>query len=96
MQSMNHWERVRATLKGEAVDRPAVSIWHHMIDGTDTVEQFAQTMLTYYNKYDWDFLKVQNLGAYVPTGLSVKTWFDSDEKYFRGADELAAMGYPDV
>ena len=36
MQSMNHWERVRATLKGEAVDRPAVSIWHHMIDGTDT------------------------------------------------------------
>lgn len=96
MQPMNHRERIRATLRGEDVDRPAASIWHHMISGTDTTEQFAQTIVNYYNKYDWDFLKVQNLGTYGPTGLSVKTWIDSDEKFFRSADELVAMKVPDV
>lgn len=96
MNAMNHWERVRATLKGEEVDRPAASLWYHLIDNTETTEKFAATVLNYYDKYDWDFLKVQNLGDYVPTGLSVGTWIDSGEKHFQSAQELAAMKVPDV
>lgn len=96
MTKMNHWERVHATLRGEEVDRPAGSLWYHLLNGTGTAEEFAATVLNYYNTYDWDFLKVQNLGAYTPTGFSVSTWTGSDAKYLDSAELLSAMQVPDT
>ena len=26
---MNHWERLQAAIRGEAVDRPPISLWRH-------------------------------------------------------------------
>ena len=27
--SMNHWERIRSTIKGEETDRTPISLWRH-------------------------------------------------------------------
>ena len=54
---MTHWERVRATLAGEEVDRPAISMWRHFYSRETDPESLAGAMLAYQKENDWDFLK---------------------------------------
>ena len=58
------WERVKAALAGEAVDRPPISMWRHFYDVEATGEGLAQAMLAFQQQYDWDFMKVNPRAQY--------------------------------
>lgn len=57
---MNKKELVNRVLAGETVDRPPLSLWYHFGIQHGDGEAFARTTLSYFNYYDFDFLKVMN------------------------------------
>ncbi len=61
---MTHGERVRATLRGQEVDRPAVSMWRHHFADERTPEGLAETTLAFQREFDWDFIKVNPRATY--------------------------------
>jgi len=61
---MTKRERMNAFLKGEAVDRPPVSFWRHFYPDETTPEGLANAMLTFQDKFDWDFMKVNPRASY--------------------------------
>jgi len=61
---MNKRNRIEATLKGEEVDRPAVSFWRHFYKEEVTAEGLAEAMLGFQRKFDWDFMKVNPRAEY--------------------------------
>lgn len=58
--SMSKVERVRAALRGEAVDRTPISFWYHFHLENRPPEVFADAELAFYRKYDVDWLKVMH------------------------------------
>jgi uroporphyrinogen decarboxylase len=61
---MTHWERIRAALKGQAVDRVPVSMWRHFFAEETTAESLAQAMVGFQRRFDWDFMKVNPRASY--------------------------------
>lgn len=61
---MNKIERVKAALRGEAVDRVPVSFWGHAFDREDSAPALARSTLDFNRAYDWDFIKVQARASY--------------------------------
>jgi uroporphyrinogen decarboxylase len=55
---LTHKERVDRALRGEDVDRPPFSLWHHYKRPTAELE--AQDHLAFHRRYDTDFVKVMN------------------------------------
>ena len=67
---MNKIERVRAILAGQAVDRPAFSVWYHFGGQHASPEKAAEVHLDFFEAYDLDLLKVMNDYDYpLPEGL---------------------------
>jgi len=61
---MNKYERIRAAVKKEPVDKLPYSFWTHM-PGDDLVpEVIAQKTYDFYKEYDLDFIKMMNNGMY--------------------------------
>jgi uroporphyrinogen decarboxylase len=61
---MNKIERVRAALKGAAVDRVPISFWGHSYLKEWSAEELAEAMLANYRTYDWDYMKVNPRASY--------------------------------
>ncbi len=76
---MSHWERVRAALRGEEVDRVPVSMWRHFFDRETRPDTLAEAMLGFQRQFDWDFMKVNPRASYHVEGWGVKT-------VYRGAE----------
>jgi uroporphyrinogen decarboxylase len=55
---LTHKERVDRALRGEDVDRPPFSLWHHYKRPTAQLE--AQDHLDFHRRYNTDFVKVMN------------------------------------
>ncbi len=55
---MTKWERVKASLRGEPVDRVPVSLWGHDFLREWSAESLAEAMLEKHREYDWDYMKV--------------------------------------
>jgi uroporphyrinogen decarboxylase len=55
---MTKKERVRATLAGGPVDRPAVSLWGHDFLREWSVEDLVEQTVESYRRFDWDFIKL--------------------------------------
>jgi len=55
---MEKRERIRATLAGEAVDRPPVAFWRHWPIDDQQAESLARATLEFQRRFDWDFIKV--------------------------------------
>jgi uroporphyrinogen decarboxylase len=67
---VNKIERVRATLAGQPVDRPAFSVWYHFGNQHAAPEWTARVHLDFFEFYDLDLLKVMNDYDYpMPDGL---------------------------
>ncbi len=62
--AMTRRERLAATLAGEPVDRPAVSMWQHFYDLEQTTDGLVQAMLDHQRRFDWDFMKVNPRACY--------------------------------
>lgn len=75
---MTHWERVRAALKGEDVDRIPVSMWRHFFSKETSAESLAEGMLSFQNRFDWDFMKVNPRASYHVEDWGVKTKYNGD------------------
>lgn len=75
---MTHRERVLATLKGQDVDRPPVSMWRHFFGKETSPEGLAEAMLSFQRRFDWDFMKVNPRASYHAEGWGLKTRYDGD------------------
>jgi uroporphyrinogen decarboxylase len=73
VSSMNRRDRIRSTLKGDKVDRPAMSFWRHFYDCEGTAEGLAKAMLEFQHAYDWDFMKVNPRASYHVEDWGVRT-----------------------
>jgi uroporphyrinogen decarboxylase len=62
--TMTHWERVRAALKGEAVDRIPISLWRHWPVEDETAQGLAAAMIRWQQTYDFDLVKMMPTGTY--------------------------------
>lgn len=61
---MNHWERVRAAIKGEEVDRVPISLWRHWPGDDETAQGLAAAMVRWQRTYDFDVVKFMPTGTY--------------------------------
>lgn len=61
---MNHWERIRAALKGEETDRVPISLWRHWPVEDETPEGLAAATLRWQQRYDFDLVKFMPTGTY--------------------------------
>jgi uroporphyrinogen decarboxylase len=69
---MNKMERFHATLAGKPVDRPPFTVWYHFGTQHAAPEQTAEVHLSFFEAYDFDFLKVMNDYDYpMPDGMEV-------------------------
>jgi len=67
---MNKVERVRATLRGERIDRVPFTCWHHFGLEKQPGDKHAEATIDFYRKFDVDFLKVMSDFPYpAPQGL---------------------------
>src|SRR3981081_2916360 len=62
---MNKKERVDAVLRGEKADRVPVSVWGHDYEREWDIRLFAEATAENYNRYDWDYLKVNPRASYM-------------------------------
>lgn len=56
--ALGHKERVDRALKGEQVDRPPFTLWHHF--NRPTAEEEARSLLEFHQRYDTDIVKAMN------------------------------------
>lgn len=69
---MTREERVRATLKGQEVDRVPVSVWMHYSQYDQNPRALAEHMAEFNEKYDYDFIKMMPFGAYTTPDWGTK------------------------
>ena len=78
---MTRWERVRAALNGDELDRPPVSIWRHFFRQERSAEGLAEATLGFQREFDWDFMKVNPRASYHAEDWGVRLRFsDSDSQ----------------
>jgi uroporphyrinogen decarboxylase len=70
---MTRRERIRKTLTGERLDRPAMSFWRHSYDREGDAQALASAMLEFQRAYDWDFMKVNPRASYHVEDWGVRT-----------------------
>jgi len=58
MGEMTKEERLRATIQGQAVDRPPVALWRHFPGDDQRPEDLAAATVAFQRRYDFDFVKV--------------------------------------
>ena len=75
---MTHWERIRATLKGEDIDRVPVSMWRHFFSKETSAASLAEAMLGFQKRFDWDFMKVNPRASYHVEDWGVRTKYHGD------------------
>src|SRR5437588_3286205 len=75
---MTKRERVKATVAGQPVDRPAWSLWRHFFETEDTAEGLARSMLAFQQRFQFDFMKVNPRAAYHVEDWGVKLRFSGE------------------
>lgn len=83
---MTQWERIRAALRGDEVDRPPVSAWRHFYQKENSSEGLAEAMLGFQRQYDWDFMKVNPRASYHAEDWGLKMYLSQNDDV---APELA-------
>ena len=61
---MTRRERLEATIRGEAVDRPAVALWRHFPGDDQRAGDLARAHLAFQARYDFDLMKVSPSSSY--------------------------------
>lgn len=65
-------ERVRRALRGEDVDRPPFSFWHHFLDESLPGDRHARSTLEFHRKFRTDLVKVMSDYPYPKPPLKVE------------------------
>lgn len=61
----NKKDRFDALLSGEKADRPIVSGWRHFVDKEQNAEDLTEATITFTNKFDWDWVKINPRATYL-------------------------------
>lgn len=61
---MNRRQRLEAAVTGGRPDRVPVSAWGHFYPQETSAEGLADVMLSFFGRYDWDFLKIHARASY--------------------------------
>lgn len=61
---MDRKQRLAAAVSGEKPDRVPVSAWGHFYLTETTAPGLADTMVDFFTRYDWDFLKIHARASY--------------------------------
>jgi uroporphyrinogen decarboxylase len=61
---MNRRQRLEAAVTGGQPDRVPVSAWGHFYSQETSAQGLADVMLDFFQRYDWDFLKVHARASY--------------------------------
>lgn len=61
---MNRFERIKAALNSEEVDRVPVNLWMHFSAFDQNPKLLAEKQVEYARKYDFDFIKLAPFGLY--------------------------------
>jgi uroporphyrinogen decarboxylase len=61
---MTHWERMRAAMAGEEVDRVPVSLWHHFPELDLDPAMLAAATVRLQRQFDFDLVKLMPAGTY--------------------------------
>src|SRR3989304_6888904 len=74
--SMNHWERIRSTIKGEETDRTPISLWRHWPTHEESSLALATSTIRWQREYDFDMIKVTPMGTYAIEDWGAKTVYN--------------------
>lgn len=69
---MNKFERIKAALNLEEVDRVPANLWYHMSGIDQDPKALAEALVTNNEKYDFDFIKLMPHGLYCVKDWGVK------------------------
>ena len=64
MPSMDHWQRVEATLNGTAVDHPPIALWRHFPEDDQHVDGLVRHTLAWQERWQFDLVKFMPSGTY--------------------------------
>lgn len=95
MDQMTHRERVAATLRGEAVDRPAISLWRHF-GGIDMTSQgLTDAMVGFQRAFDFDFVKFMPTGTYTIIDWGAETVWEPNATGIRTVKRVPVRSVAD-
>jgi len=84
---MTSRERIQAALRGDPVDRPPISLWHHFPGRDMTGETLAQSTLEFQRRLSLDLIKLMPTGMYSVMDYGVQIRLDEGPS---GTTTLAA------
>ena len=61
---MNRRQRLQAAISGGTPDRVPVSAWGHFYPSETSAQALADVMVEFFDRYDWDYLKVHARASY--------------------------------
>jgi uroporphyrinogen decarboxylase len=76
---MDHWQRIRAALKGEPVDRVPICLWRHWPVEDHSSQTLAAAMVRWQQEYDCDLVKHAPAGSYVVEDWDGQTAYLPDQ-----------------
>jgi len=81
MKKMNKWERVKAALHGEEVDRVPIALWNHYHLQDRAPGQLAEVTLTLHRQFDTDLIKLTPSGLYPIQDWGATIRFGTDDDF---------------
>jgi uroporphyrinogen decarboxylase len=80
MADMTKRERLEATIRGEATDRPPVALWRHFPGDDQDPAALATSTVAFQRQYDFDFIKVTPSSSYCVNDWGVQDrWLGNEE-----------------
>ncbi len=87
---MNHFERIKAALNHEPVDRVPVNLWSHLPEYDQNPRSLARKQVEFAQQYDFDFIKL------MPFGLYGVEDYGAEITYYAKRDHPAVLSKPGI
>lgn len=78
-ENMTPWERIRAAIAGEPVDRAPISLWRYFPDADQTAEGLAAATVAWQRRYHFDLVKVTPPGTFTIEDWGAETTYADNE-----------------
>lgn len=75
---MEKRERLQAAIRGEPVDRPPVALWRHFPVADQDPVAFAEAVIDFQRRFDFDFVKITPASSYCVRDWGVEDRWEGD------------------
>ncbi|WP_322800614.1 uroporphyrinogen decarboxylase family protein [Thermoflexus sp.] len=75
---MEKRERLQAAIQGDAVDRPPVALWRHFPVADQDPSAFAEAVIGFQRRFDFDFVKITPASSYCVRDWGVEDRWEGD------------------